>query len=114
MMSQREFAKFLKRDGSCAATGEVSDRLVPNHRINRSVGGTNDPTNIVVMDSIINGLLESDATWRRKAIKYGWKLESWQNPAEEPYFHFGLRRWVLPDSEHGFKVVPIPKRVYGP
>jgi hypothetical protein len=111
-MNKREFNKLLKRDISCVATGYEGDRLIPNHRIG-GMGGhrSDDPTNLVLMDSITNGLLESDADWRRKALHYGWRLESWEDPSAEPFFHVGLRRWVLPDSFWGLKYVPIPARI---
>lgn len=112
-MNQREFRKYLDRDGSSVATGKITDDLVPNHRRNRGMGGSKtSPSDIVIMESGLNGDLESSATSRAAAIYYGWKLESWQDPTEEPFYHVGLRRWVQPDNSYGLTPVPIPARVF--
>lgn len=111
-MNKKLFQKFLNRDETSVVTGNFGDDLVPNHRINRSVGGTDNPSNIVVMESVYNGLLESDALVRARAIRYGWKLESWQDPTEEPFYHYGLRKWVQPDDDFNLTVVPIPARMF--
>lgn len=111
-MNKVTFNKLVKRDGSCVATGYEGDRLIPNHRIG-GMGGhrSDDPTNLVLMESIFNGQIEQDAELRAQAFHYGWRLESWQDPAKEPFFHFGLRHWMLPDSYWDLKPVPIPARI---
>ena len=112
-MDKRTFAKFVKRDSAMGVDGNPDDgTLIPNHRINRSVGGTDAPSNIVTLGSIKNGLLEPAAEERRIAIRYGWKLESWQDPLEEPFYHLGLRRWFQPDDSFELRPVPIPARMF--
>lgn len=113
-MNRAYFNKLVRRDRTAVESGQESETNVPNHRINKSVGGTDAPTNLVLMGYEYNGFLESDAEIRRRAIKYGWKLESWQDPAEEPFYHFGLHHWVLPDSEWNLHPAAIPARLFGP
>lgn len=110
-MNKTHFNKLVKRDVSAVDTGQESETNVPNHRKNKSVGGTDDPTNLLLFSFIGNGDIEAVAEERRRAIHYGWKLESWQDPAEEPFYHFGLRCWVLPDGEWNLTKVPIPARI---
>lgn len=99
-MTAREFQRFLDRDGGCVHCGAV-DIAVPNHRINRGMGGSKDlerPANVVVLCSIVNGWIESDPEWAAVAKKFGWKLESWQVPEDEPVLILG--DWYLLGNDH--------------
>lgn len=111
-MNKQTFAKLVKRDQTAVESGQESETNVPNHRINRSVGGTDDPSNLVLMGFEYNVFIESDADKRRHALKYGWKLESWQDPLTEPFFHVGLRQWVLADDFWNLEPAPIPARIF--
>lgn len=113
-MNKRDFQKLKNRDETCVATGQETDRLIPNHRIDRGMGGSkllDNPENLVLMDSIINGLITHDKDWERKAFKYGWSLESWQDPATEPFYHIGLHQWVQPDGDWNLLPARIPARL---
>ncbi|WP_058629181.1 hypothetical protein [Microbacterium testaceum] len=66
------------RDGNvCVWTGATTDRLVPQHRRNRGMGGNRDLNTLengVLLDSIVNGLIESDAGLGEMAKAYGIKV----------------------------------------
>lgn len=110
-MNAKEFARLVARDGGCLHCGET-EAIAPNHRINRGMGGVgknsplNLPSNLVILCSQLNGLIESDDRWAAFAKRYGYKLERWQNPAEEPVFDFGSGVWKLLDESFGSSVVP--------
>lgn len=70
-----------RRDGArrCVMTGEETDRVVPQHR-QGGMGGRPDkhrPENVLWLDSIINGLIESDAEWAGAAKAHGVKVPLW-------------------------------------
>lgn len=96
-MTPKQFARYLARDKGCLHCG-ATEALAPNHRANRGMGGSRErdvPSNIVVICSTLNGLIESDDRWARVAKEYGWKLNSWDDPLTEPVFDFQTRRWYL-------------------
>lgn len=94
-MTKKQFQKYLDRDGGCVHCGEM-EAAVPNHRSNRGMGGSKAkdvPSNVVVLCSNLNGLIESDAMFLQVAKENGWKLESWQNPLTEPYYDLRNGKW---------------------
>jgi len=63
-LNPKAFAKFLNRDKACVHCGTTDSTLIPQHRINRGMGGSkllNKPSNIVVLCSAFNGLIEANA-----------------------------------------------------
>lgn len=107
-MNKKEFDKYLKRDKTCPHCGSDGDNLIPQHRQNRGMGGSsfrNRPSNIIVMCSEANGLMESNATFANLARSYGWKLTAGQDPGESPVFQSD--GWNLLDDSFG-KVRAIP------
>lgn len=99
-MTPKEFRKYLDRDVSCPHCGVSDETLVPQHRKNRGFGGSkerNSPANIMVMCSAFNGLIESSAEAAELARKFGWKLESWENPLEIPILADG-QYWLLDNN----------------
>jgi hypothetical protein len=106
-MKPKQFARFLVRDGGCLHCGET-EAIAPNHRANRGMGGskTRDvPSNIVVLCSVYNGLIESNAAAAKESKSYGWKLESWQDPLTEPVYDTQKDEWILLDNDFGRKVI---------
>lgn len=106
-MTNKQFRKLLDRDGGCLHCGETV-AVSPNHRINRGMGGSkvrDVPSNLIVLCSVLNGLIESDSRYARVAKEYGWKLESWQNPREVKVFSTILGKWLLLDDEFGYSEV---------
>jgi hypothetical protein len=101
-MNGRQFALYLARDMHCAC-GCVGreDTLVPQHRINRGLGGSkvlDRPANVIVLCSSANGLIESNATWASRAREYGWKLSRWESPEETPFYDLATGTWNLIDN----------------
>jgi len=100
-MDQKKFQKFKDRDfGRCVHCGLDDDTLVPQHRKNRGFGGSKErdvPSNILTFCSAFNGLIESSAEAARSARMNGWKLDSWDDPLEVPFYSEG-QWWVLTDD----------------
>jgi hypothetical protein len=102
MMKSKEFAKYLERDIWCYHCGITDETLVPQHRIRRGMGGKNkraeQPANVIVLCSYINGLIESNAIAASNALRYGWTLESYENPELRPVFDRMLGQWWILDN----------------
>ena len=101
-MNGRQFALYLARDLHCVCgcTGR-EDTLVPQHRINRGMGGSkvlDRPANVLVMCSHRNGLIESSAHHAEIARQLGWKLSRWQEPEETPFYDIATGTWYLIDT----------------
>lgn len=108
-MKKSDFLKLLERDIGCVHCGAV-EAVAPNHRVNRGMGGVgkgsllNQPSNLVVLCSVVNGLIESDSRWQGVAKEYGWKLERWQAPDDTPVYNRILNQWVLLDNNYGYTI----------
>lgn len=80
-----------ERDGwACAWLGYDTGRLVPQHRANRGMGGRrslNRLSNGLLLDSLINGLIESDADYQAEAIRRGIKISLHADPTLVPVLH---------------------------
>ena len=85
-----------ERDGDvCAFTGVESDRLVPHHRANRGAGGYKAGdrlSNLVLVDSIVNGRFEHDL--QKRAQLLGFKISRYSDPEAVSLFH-KVHGWVL-------------------
>lgn len=102
-MTPKEFAKYVARDRYCLHCAE-QEAIAPNHRSNRGMGGSkkrNHPANIVVLCSLVNGLIESDAGWATMARAHGWKLASWEDPYFVPVYDATTGRWWRLDDAFG-------------
>jgi hypothetical protein len=100
-MTKKEFDRYLARDRGCWHCGSTGDDLIPHHRLNRGMGSknskANEPSNIIVLCSQANGLLESNAKFAELGRKFGWKLRSHETPTEVPIFGHG-GWWLLNDD----------------
>jgi hypothetical protein len=86
-MSQRDFAKLQERDGYRCIHCGTTEGLVPHHRKNRKMGGSKRlevASNVVLVCSLLNGLMESDPETQRWARERGWKLREHQDPKQVP------------------------------
>lgn len=102
-MNRKQFAKYLERDGHCVCGCGSMETLVPQHRANRGHGGSkllDRPSNVIVLCSGMNGDIESLPHLARKARLYGWKLQRWQTPEDEPFFDVITQSWWLIDNEY--------------
>jgi len=99
-MTPKQFKKFLDRDGGCWHCGDTTS-VIPHHRVNRGMGGSkgrDEASNIIVMCSNVNGLMESDPIMAQMAREFGWKLESWQDPVSVSVWHVLNQRWYRLDN----------------
>jgi len=98
-MTPKQFQKYLDRDlGRCWHCGTTDATLVPQHRLGRGMGNGNrvkadSPANIIVFCSLANGQVEADARFAEAARLNGWKLSSWQTPADAPVFDYTTQTW---------------------
>jgi len=111
-MNAKQFRKYLDRDSNgCYHCGNI-ETAVPQHRASRQMGGSkkrDNPANIIVLCSLINGLIESDAQWATKARTYGWKLSPWDDPTFVPVYEAMWGQWWLLDDEFGrTRAVNVP------
>lgn len=101
-MNPKAFQKFLDRDKACVHCGTTDATLIPQHRINRGMGGSkerNKASNIVVLCSAFNGLIEANAEAASLAMKHGIKLQSWQLPEATPVWYAAESAWYLLDNQ---------------
>jgi 5-methylcytosine-specific restriction endonuclease McrA len=106
-MTPKEFKKLLERDQVCQHCGVSDDTLIPQHRINRGMGGSkllDRPSNLVLLCSNYNGLIESNSGQAEFARKMGLKLSKWENTTEVPIFFAG--QWYLLDDKWGRYLLP--------
>jgi hypothetical protein len=86
-----------ERDGHRSAwTGVESDTLVPQHR-QGGAGGRRDKhrlSNVVWLESIRNGEIESDPVLAREARRRGIKISLFADPELTPILH-AVHGWVL-------------------
>jgi len=94
-MRPKQFRAYLDRDGGCVHCGE-QDAVAPHHRANRGHGGSKKldrPSNIIVLCSVMNGLIESDPKLADMARQYGWKISRYQDPGDMPVFYPAANAW---------------------
>ena len=88
--------KLTARDGhECAMTGTDTDRLVPQHRRGGMGGRANKHrlSNLVWLDSIANGLIESDRALQSVAKAWGVKISIHAATEDIPVFFPHRHAW---------------------
>lgn len=101
-MKQSLVKLLLKRDLYCVHCGDT-ETLVPHHRINRGMGGSkllDDPRNVILICSLYNGQLESDAEIAARGRNYGHKLSRFDT-FEKPLYDQTIGEWVYLDDKGG-------------
>ena len=92
--------KLVARDdGMCAWHGRGCDpdTHVPHHRANRGMGGYeagDELSNLVMLCSEINGLIESDREYAEAARRRGLKISKFADPEKVPVW-LPLIGWCL-------------------
>ena len=73
----------------CAWTGIDTGRLVPQHRQGGMGGrkGKHRLSNLVWLDSLLNGLIESDPVYQAEALHRGIKISLHADPLKVPVEH---------------------------
>lgn len=103
-MTPKQFRKYLDRDKACVHCGVDDDTLVPQHRIGRGMGGSkrlDTPSNIIVVCSRYNGLMESDPVTAAEARAKGHKLKSWEDSTLLPVWDVNTGLWWVLDDKFG-------------
>lgn len=94
-----------QRDGHVSAwTGQDVPELVPQHR-QGGMGGRKSkqrPSNVVWLESIINGLITSDAEWQAEAVRRGIAISLHADPLMVPIEH-AVHGLVLLDDDGGWE-----------
>lgn len=106
-MNQKTWAKFLARDAGCLHCGET-EAVSPQHRGNRGMGGSKEldrPSNIIVLCSEMNWLIESNVLYAAEARQKGWKISKWAVPEDVAVWDNQTRCWFLLDNSYGRTVV---------
>lgn len=88
-MKANEFKKYQTRDNHCPHCGIEAPYLVPHHRQNRGMGGSklrDTPSNILLVCAELNGAMEGQSKVAEDAKRFGWKLESWEDPLVIPIY----------------------------
>lgn len=98
-----------RRDGHVSAwTGRDVPELVPQHRQGGMGGRKNKHrlSNLLWLESEINGLIESDAGWAEEARRRGIKISLHADPAMVPVeYPDGVLRWL--DDDGGSREQPF-------
>jgi hypothetical protein len=100
-MRPKEFLRLLERDKHCLHCGSTGDDLIPQHRANRGFGGArpdspyNRPSNLIVLCSEANFLMEFDAEFAARARMFGWKLSRWADPSVTPVWDGPKQVYVI-------------------
>lgn len=114
-MRPKDFRLLLDRDGYCLHCGET-EAISPNHRKNRGMGGSklrDVPSNLMILCSSMNSLIESDNRWAELAKKYGWKLEGWQDPQAVPVYDAIKAEWFLLTDDYQIRIKTAPEASQG-
>lgn len=102
-LTNKQFGKYLDRDKRCYHCGSTDNTLIPQHRINRGMGGSKKldvPSNLIVFCSRANLEIESSAESADVARQYGWKLERWQDTLLEPVLDLASGVWFVLDNNY--------------
>lgn len=86
----RVLKAITERDGHVSAwTGIDTDTLVPQHRSGGMGGGKSKQrlSNVVWLESHINGLIESDPVWAEEARQRGIKVSQHADPSKTAIEH---------------------------
>lgn len=106
-MRPKRFRAYLDRDGGCVHCGE-QEAVAPHHRANRGHGGSKKldrPSNIIVLCSVMNGLIESDPKLADMARQYGWKISRYQEPSDVAVFYPAANAWFRLRDDFGVEQV---------
>lgn len=106
-MKKSDFQRLVARDSYCLHCGET-EAVAPNHRANRGMGGSKAaevPSNLVLICSVLNGLIESDHRWADLAYANGWKVSKWAEWRDIPVFDAITGTWYLLNDDFTRKVV---------
>lgn len=103
-MTAREFRPYLERDGGHCYSCGTTEGLVPQHRVNRGMGGRcslDIPSNIITFCGQCNGRIEADAQAAWGARTNGWKLSDPAWLTKTPVYDRADQQWFFLDEHYG-------------
>lgn len=105
-MTVKQFQPYLDRDGGHCYRCGTTEGLVPQHRVNRGMGGRpglNVPSNIITFCGQCNGLIESNAEAARNARQHGWKMLADEAPylLVRPVYDREAQTWFFLNDQYG-------------
>lgn len=104
MTTPKPLLKALEaRDGHVSAwTGNDCPELVPQHRQGGMGGrrGKHRLSNVVWLESHLNGLIESDPAYQAEAVRRGIKVSGFDEPSHVP-IHHAVHGLCLLDDDGG-------------
>jgi len=107
-LSNKLMKVLRERDSHCWHCG-ATEGLVPHHRRNRGIGGSKNLDrldNLMLVCSIYNGLMESQADIAKQARDFGHKLGQWDG-FEHPVYDQITATW-FELSQQGLKNESTP------
>lgn len=115
-MRSDQFQRYLDRDGGRCYHCGTTETLVPQHRLNRGMGGAkrlDRPSNVITLCSSFNGLVEADTGASSLALAMGWKIGghpvitglTLATIAATPVFDKAAGAWYILDDHYGRQVV---------
>lgn len=101
-LTKSEWRRLLDRDRYCLHCGET-ERIAPQHRRNRGMGGSNDgetnsSANLMILCSDFNGRIEISADAAAAARAAGHKLRPWELTSAPVLDRVTGEWWVLLDD----------------
>lgn len=102
---ETEYKVYNRDDWQCVHCG-TTQGLSIQHRKNAGMGGSkkaHTPANLVTLCLLENLAMEADVLKARTARYYGWKLNSYENPENEPVYYAPKDAWYTLDNEGGMK-----------
>lgn len=100
-MNRKDWQRLLDRDlGRCVHCGET-EAISPNHRGNRGMGGSkalDKPSNLILLCSEMNTLIESSNRYAEQAKSFGWKISKWDTPENVAVFDYLDQKWFYLDN----------------
>lgn len=90
------------RGRACVMTARQTARIVPQHRQGGAGGRKNKHRlpNVLWLDSIVNGLIESNADWAAHAQAWGVKVPVWVDDERRvPVYFAAESRWYRLEGE---------------
>lgn len=102
-LTKKQWQRLLDRDGYCLHCGET-ERLSPQHRRNRGMGGsadaeTNSSSNLMVICSFENWRIEASESAAASARLAGHKLQPWQ-PTSAPVLDRVTGKWWILSNDY--------------
>jgi len=98
------------RDGRvCVMTAVTGESLVPQHRAGGMGGRRNkhELPRLLWLDSVTNGLIESDPYWQAAAKAWGVKISLHADPELIPVFYRHLHAWFVLEGDSRREVSPV-------